>query len=261
MTVITLSRQLGSGGSYIAADVSRALGLRLFDREIFFRAAQEAGVSADALMRLEEEPRGVLQRLLDAVLGQPRFPSVPNVALREAADYEERVGRLMERTGLDRQAAVTQLQASGTGWSPGHWDSGHLTGLTERQYGDLIASIVRELASQDNVLIVGRGGCRILSDWPCAFHVQIVGPLEDRVEQIMEREGLNWKQALRRVQDSDAARSGYFQRQFKVEWLTSSLYDLVINTGKINRDDAVSWIASAAGRLAAGHPHLSGATG
>jgi cytidylate kinase len=248
MTIITLSRQLGSGGSYIATDVAKALGLRLFDREIFYRAAAAAGVSADALRRLEEEPRGVLQRLVDALLGQPRIPNVPTATLRESADYEERVGRLMERTGLDRQAAVTQLQASGTGWSPGRRDAAPLSGLTDRQYGDLMYSIVRQLASQGDVLIVGRGGCLILADWPDTFHAQIVAPLEDRVERVMERENLNWKDALRRVQDSDAARSDYFQRHFKVSWLRSSLYDLVINTGKVHLDDAVSWIASAASR-------------
>ena len=48
--VITLSRQLGSGGSYMGADAATLLGFRYLDREILQHAAMEAGFPDEAMV-------------------------------------------------------------------------------------------------------------------------------------------------------------------------------------------------------------------
>jgi cytidylate kinase len=54
MPVITLSRQIGSGGDEIAVAVAERLHLRLVGREIINRAACQAGVPQVALAELDE---------------------------------------------------------------------------------------------------------------------------------------------------------------------------------------------------------------
>ena len=54
MTIITLSRELGSGGDDVAARVAERLGLRLVGREIINRAAQAAGAGEAALAEIDE---------------------------------------------------------------------------------------------------------------------------------------------------------------------------------------------------------------
>ena len=54
MTVITLSRELGSRGDDVAVAVAERLGLRLVGREIINRAAQNAGAGEVALAELDE---------------------------------------------------------------------------------------------------------------------------------------------------------------------------------------------------------------
>ncbi len=54
MTIITLSRQLGSRGDDVATAVAERLGLRLVGREIINRAAQDAGAGEVALAELDE---------------------------------------------------------------------------------------------------------------------------------------------------------------------------------------------------------------
>lgn len=49
----------------------------------------------------------------------------------------------------------------------------------------------------------------------------------------MEREGLERREAIARVKASDQSRREYLRRYHRVEWLDPTLYDLVINTGKI----------------------------
>jgi cytidylate kinase len=52
--VITLSRQIGSGGDDIAVAVAQRLGLRLVGKEIISQAARQAGVPEVALAELDE---------------------------------------------------------------------------------------------------------------------------------------------------------------------------------------------------------------
>ncbi len=54
MTIITLSRELGSRGDDVAKAVAERLGLRLVGREMINRAAQDAGAGEVALAELDE---------------------------------------------------------------------------------------------------------------------------------------------------------------------------------------------------------------
>jgi cytidylate kinase len=54
MTVITLSRELGSRGDDVAIAVAERLGLRLVGRELINRAAADAGAGEVALAELDE---------------------------------------------------------------------------------------------------------------------------------------------------------------------------------------------------------------
>ncbi len=53
MTVITISRELGSGGDEIADIVCERLGYPRVDKDVLMEIAEEAGVDVDAVQRLE----------------------------------------------------------------------------------------------------------------------------------------------------------------------------------------------------------------
>ena len=76
--VLAISRQIGSGGAYIAQTVARRLGLRYVDREILHRAAEMLGADEDAVEKLEERRVGFWSRLFPGVqVGAPDAPFVP----------------------------------------------------------------------------------------------------------------------------------------------------------------------------------------
>ncbi len=52
--VITISRQFGSGGHEVAAELSRLLGIPVYDKELIMLAAEKSGMSSDALSRADE---------------------------------------------------------------------------------------------------------------------------------------------------------------------------------------------------------------
>lgn len=231
MTVITLSRQLGSHGEEIAAQVAQALGLRLIDADTINRAAQQAGVPEVALAELEHEgEQGLVNQVLKALRIMPGLHSLtpltePHTGEADNA-YAELSGLTIPFTGLF-SPTVPPISAS--------LDA----------YVRMVGLVIRGLAREGNVLILGRGGQVLLRKHPTALHVQVVAPLAHRIEVIMNREGLNKREAQNRVRASDRARADYLRRYHNVDWLDPLLYHLVINTGRIPVARAVELILAA----------------
>ena len=64
ISVITVSRQPGSGGSEIAAKLSETLGFMLFDREILHQMADSAKIDERVLETLDEKGLNVLEETI-----------------------------------------------------------------------------------------------------------------------------------------------------------------------------------------------------
>ena len=72
MAVITISRQYGSGGDEIAAQVCERLGYHFFDKNLMAQVANDVGLSVQEVVDFPEDDhkvRGFLDRLFT---GGPR---------------------------------------------------------------------------------------------------------------------------------------------------------------------------------------------
>jgi cytidylate kinase len=234
MPMITVSRQRGSMGSYIALEVAQRLGLQYLDREIIDSVAREAGVPVESVEAIEERS-GRLARVLHLLGARPKLPTVASASLREQETFEARIQALMERDGLSREAAVARLESSGG-----------LEYALRSDYLDLLTSVILEYAAQGQAMIVGRGGQMILRGRPGVLHVQVIARFETRVYNLIQREGVKWREAAHRVRMADEQRAGYMRRFYNVDWLDSGLYDLVINTDQIPANIAAEMIIQAA---------------
>jgi cytidylate kinase len=94
-TVLTISRQVGSGGSYIGQEVARRLGMRYADREILQQAAAAAGVKEGDLAGAEEKAAGFWHSVVHSFsLGAPDTTFVPPPL---SAVHEEDVFKIESR--------------------------------------------------------------------------------------------------------------------------------------------------------------------
>ncbi len=239
-TVITISRQLGSQGSYIAAAVAQKLNLRYLDREILHRAAEMAGYPDDEMVaQLEERERvpGFLGRMLATLETIPPVPAIPSATLREGYVYDEFVAMLMQRENLDREQAMAQLAAQ--------QQRAELAG----GYADLVRQVVLECAQSGDVIIVGRGGQAILRDMSGVLHVKIIGSEEMRCRRLMQRLGVDAREAERQIHQSDRERARYLKHFHGLNWQDPCLYDLILNTDRLSVDMAVQLISEAAQRM------------
>lgn len=88
--VITVARQLGSGGSYIGRRVAQRLGYAYIDRQILQQAAIELGVEEAVLEDRDERLQGFWERLLTVfALGPPDGTYTPPPHLVTDADLIE----------------------------------------------------------------------------------------------------------------------------------------------------------------------------
>jgi CMP/dCMP kinase len=67
MSVITISRMFGSGGSEIASRLAHELGWQLFDNDLVDAVARRLGVTAEEVAAREERVPSLVQRLADAL--------------------------------------------------------------------------------------------------------------------------------------------------------------------------------------------------
>ena len=91
-------------------------------------------------------------------------------------------------------------------------------------------------------MIRGRGSQFILKDLPGALHVFVVAPLELRVKRVMETSKTKESETRTEIKLFDSSHREFARRYFHAELEDPLHYDLVLNTGHINFNDAVSVI-------------------
>jgi len=86
--VITISRQMGSGGSYVGYSAAKELGFQYIDREILRQAAERLHTDPEALEHLEERSPGLLEKITQGFsYGMPEIAVSP--IRKQAVDYKE----------------------------------------------------------------------------------------------------------------------------------------------------------------------------
>jgi cytidylate kinase len=117
-----------------------------------------------------------------------------------------------------------------------------------RAYLSAVRTVMSEFADAGNVIIVGRAGQIILANRPGTFHVRVTAPVSVRVERLAKRQDIPIEAARAQVDASDRYHQNYFKRYYKLPWDGSGLYDLVLNTAKLNMEDAAEIICIALGK-------------
>ena len=111
-------------------------------------------------------------------------------------------------------------------------------------YLTAVEQVLAEHARQGRVVIIGRAGQVVLHDHPGVFHVRVVAPMDLRIRRVSRRNQVTPEAARAQIKASDRARQQYLRRAYQVDWEDHDLYDLVINTSRLDVDHAVVLIES-----------------
>jgi cytidylate kinase len=211
MAVITISRQVGSGGTEVATHLCEQLGYAFFNKQLMAEVAVDVGLSACEVVDFTEEDY-------------------------RARGFFERLFKLGSRYSV--------------GSEPIRGDSGQVALLTIAQLDEprcveFVRSTLMAAYHRGNVVIVGRGGQAILRDMPDVLHVRLEAPEGTRIRRIMEQENCSFSQAYQLMVDRDRAAQQYLSQYFGIRWDDPMLYHLIINTGKLEPKQAARVIATA----------------
>lgn len=226
MAVITISRQTGSGGDEIAALVCQQLGYRYFDKAMLAQAASEETQSEVDFLNFTEEDFVKGSRLMNRLL-EALGPAGDHAAAQMRTWAEDSSGqRAVKLVQLDQHRAI-----------------------------ELVQNAIRYVATQGNVVILGRGAQVILKDQPGGLHVRIEAPWEDRVQRVKLRYDLRGEGARATAQSfiarHDDASADYLRRFYDANIKDALLYHLVLNTGKLSLEAVAAVIGAAVKQLPA----------
>jgi cytidylate kinase len=120
-------------------------------------------------------------------------------------------------------------------------------GSIYQRYFEALGRLMHEVAARGEVILVGRGGSRILRDDPRAFHVRLVASMPVRVRRVMEYRWVQAAVAKRLIAESDSRRSTFYESYFGADWTSPLEYDVTVNVARLG-PMAVETVALAAER-------------
>lgn len=109
-------------------------------------------------------------------------------------------------------------------------------------YLDVLQEEVYNIAEKGNAIIFGHGSQVLLQEFECALHIRIHAPMEKRLENLMNKRGIDRQHAEKFINSKDEQFNGFFKYAFKRDNKDLSLYDLIINTDKIGYQIAAQQI-------------------
>lgn len=210
MPVITIGRQFGAGGATVGHMLATELKADLIDSNLIDEVAHRLQVPKEEVEAEDEQPGSVLARLLVALGSASTEPLIPPEA---------------------------------TAWNP---PNAAPTFDTRKAVLQITQHVIEEAARAGNVVIVGRGGAYILSNFPGALHVFLRASEAIRVKTIMERFNIaSEEEARKRMKQTDENWTSYIKQVYGHDRNHPAHYDMVLDTGRLGYEATVEVILSA----------------
>ena len=181
--VITIGRQLGSGGRQIGRLIADRLEIDYFDKEILDLAARESGFRSE-IFEESDEKNGFLRSIFGNII--PFFGS----------PFEKIYPDALSRENLFR----------------------------------LQSDAIRKAAGERSAVFIGRCADYVLREHPRCLNVFLTANMDDRIAQVMRREGIDRAAAERRIESGDRQRAAFYNFYSSGTWGAAATYDLCVNT-------------------------------
>ena len=202
--VITINRELGSGGKTVAKKLAEKLGVPFYDRAHLQSLEDKEGLNDEKIESLKSKKRTWWPDLkkiveLDGGFAVSIYDNLPNYPVRDKNDTDQKF-------------------------------------KTEQE-------ILKGIADAESCVVVGRCSFVTFKDHPNHLHIWIQSPLESRVERVMKKKGIASKaEAEKFVKEVDQLCEDYVKRHTGASRYDTRNYDLVISMEGKTEDEAVDII-------------------
>ena len=204
--VITISREIGSGGRSIGRKLAEKLGVRFCDKDLINALREKFHLSVPQIEKIKGEKKSWLADLIKSTAPMPEF-----VLLNDP-----------------NSAYLSNVRIP----------------VTTKEIYEAETQILQQLAEESSCVIAGRSGFFALKDHPNKVDIMITAPRQKRIERVMRKQDIPEEQATLIVDDVDKSRENYVKRFTGKSRYDSRNYDLVINVDNLTEDEVVDVILS-----------------
>lgn len=166
------------------------------------------------------------------------------VAHSLAVSFEAVEAREEDGSFLGRFVSSLARLPVGMGGFGVHPDPGTLT--DDRTYRAQTEEVITTAANNTGGVFLGRVGAVVLRQHPGALHVRLDGPVDARIQQAQQTDGVDEEAARQEQHRTDRARHAYARHLYHVDPSDPSLYHLIIDSTAISVDACVAMIVMAA---------------
>lgn len=204
--VITISREVGSGGRTIGRKLAEKLGVRFSDKELIGALQSKLNLSSDRI----EELKGKKKRWLDDFIQMVAPVPTSGLLVDVDSDY------------------IAEYNSS----------------LSTNDVFEAEKEILNGIADEGSCVIAGRSGFFVLKDRPNKVDILITASRENRIARIMSKQGLSREKAQEVIESVDKARDNYVLRYTGQSRYDARNYHMVLNMDYLTEDKAVELIMS-----------------
>ena len=202
--VITINRELGSGGRTVGEKLAAKLGVSFYDKALIKALKEKYHLTVEEIEKLKGRKHGWwadFKRVVGIGQGVANSSQYYKVEMGEEPDL-----------------------------------------LTTDEMYKAEKEIVKGIAADESCVIAGRTAFYILKDQPNRLSILIQASMEHRIERVMRKQGMSREEAEKIIKKVDRMRENYVNKYTGTSRYDTRNYDLVITMDGKTEDEVAEMI-------------------
>ena len=200
--VITINRELGSGGRTIGEKLAKRLGVPFYDKALIQQLEKKYDLTSEEIERLKGQKHNWWADFKRSLKIMPSF-AAPQI--------------IPGNTAMPDFLVTNDIFKSET-------------------------EILKGICADESCVIAGRSGFYVLRDHPNHLSILIQATMEYRVKRLMGRRGISEEEAVKIIKEVDKARESYVNKYTGTSRYDTRNYDMVFNVENHTEDEIVDLI-------------------
>ena len=207
--VITISREVGSGGGTVGRKLAEKLGVNYSDKHLIKELEEKFNLTREGIEHLKKKKKNWFTDIFDQATPANKS-SIKVGGYTFSREYKEAV--------------------------------------TLQDIFDAEKEILNAFADEGSCVIAGRSAFFVLKDRPNKVDIFITASKEHRIERIMAKQGMTREEAIELIENTDKGRDNYVQRYTGLSRYDMRNYDAILDMDYLSEDEAVEKILTFIGK-------------
>ena len=207
--VVTINRELGSGGRTVGRMLAEKLGVEFYDKALIEALQKKYNLNIEQIEKLKGQNHAWWAEFARSMFGVDL--GVPNYGKMNAMYY----------------LAVMDF----TDVKP-----------TSKEVFESETEILKGIAEEESCVVAGRSGFYVFRDHPNHLNVFIQASMPYRVERVMRKQQITEEEAVKTIKKVDKMRENYVKKYTGLSRYDTRNYDLVISADGKSEEQIVDII-------------------